>query len=343
MKVVKVPKGIVRAGLLLIVVFTVTVVSADTTPVTVRPLEELEFYPVRDAPATVISLNDSHVSAEISGVLNSLRVRVGDSVSKGDLIATVECDDYDITVDEAKANYDSGVTKYNFIMSQLKKAKKLSKKKNISSEEVERRRSNLSIQKSEVARLRAVLKAAQRSREKCSIHAPLNAVVIERLANLGDYLTPGSKIARLLDQENIEVSAKVQEQDLLSLEQAHEMTFVTPEHSYPLKLRTVLPLLESRIRSYEVRLEFAGDRATPGSAGRLQWKLPDAHMPADALVRLGSKVGIFLEEDGVARFRPLEQAEEGRPAKLGSLQEGKVIVEGRFNIEDGDHVEVVGP
>jgi len=197
--------------------------------------------------------------------------------------------------------------------------------------------------KSDVARLRAVLKAAKRSRERCSIYAPLTGVVTARFANLGDYLTPGSKVVRLLDQENIEVSAKVQEQDLESLQRSRQMSFITRDSEYPLQLRTVLPLLESRIRSFEARLEFESGPATPGSAGRLQWTLPEAHIPAELLVRLDDRVGIFLEINGIAGFHALEQAEEGRPAPLGSLKEGNVILDGRFTVEDGKEVKVSEP
>ncbi len=311
-------------------------------PVTTKKLTDILFFPLRDAPATAISLNDTRVSSEISGILKSISVRVGDSVKKGDLIASIDCQDYTIAVTEAEAATRAGLAQRKFNQSQLKKAKTLSEKKSISSEELDRRVSNATASAAEVERLRAVVNKAKRSVEKCSIHAPFDAVIIERLSNLGDYLVQGSPVLRLLDQENIEVSAKVQEQDLSTLKAGEDLKFVTRNKEYPLQLRVTLPLMESRIRSYEVRLEFTREKAPPGSAGRIRWKIPQPHVPADLLVRRDD-LGIFLEKDGVAEFLPLDQAKEGQPAAADIPKNSYIIIDGRFSLKTGDAVRIIEP
>ena len=314
---------------------------AEPVAVTTRSLTEVLIFPVREAPATAVSLNDSHVSAEIRGVLKRIAVRVGDSVSAGDVIAEIECEDYEIALDQAQATYDSEVAKHEFARSQLGNARSLAKTKNISSEELRRRRSNALAARADSERSRAALRAAERSTEKCTIRAPLKAVVIERVANIGDYLVEGTKVVRLLDQENIEISAQVQEQDIASLRQAREAEFVTRDERYPVQLRTVLPMLESRLRSFEVRLEFTGEKATPGSSGRLMWKVPKPHVPTDYLVRKKNQIGMFLVVDGKASFRVIDGALDGLPAALKQVVEGQVAADGRFNLEDGAEVRIV--
>ena len=66
--------------------------SEGTKAVTVAPLEDLYIYPLRDAPARTISLNDARVSAEIDAVIKGVEVNVGDNVVSADLIALLDCE-----------------------------------------------------------------------------------------------------------------------------------------------------------------------------------------------------------------------------------------------------------
>ena len=319
-------------------------VAADGTPVTTKKLSEVLFYPARDAPATTLSLNDTRVSTELKGILKGINVRVGDSVKQGDVVANIECEDYKIAVTQANAALTAQRATLKFNRSRLKKVTQLSKKKNISTEEVERRTSNAAISAADVEGLKASLKATERAAAKCAIRAPFDAVVISKLANLGGYLVPGSPVLRLLDRDNVEVSAKVQEQDLALLEQAKGIAFIANKKRYPLSLRAILPLMESRIRSYEVRLEFTADKAYPGSAGRTEWNTPSPYVPTELLVRRKG-LGIFVAHGNLAKFVPISDAREGQPAALAfeMSHDSRIIINGRFEINDGDTVRVIEP
>ncbi|MCB1760731.1 MAG: efflux RND transporter periplasmic adaptor subunit [Gammaproteobacteria bacterium] len=315
---------------------------AEPLPVTVKPLSELIFYPTRDAPATAVSLNDSRLSAQTNGPIDRIAVRVGDTLSKGDVLVALDCRDNQIRVEQAKHAYDAGQARNRFDRSQLATARALSKKKSISSEEVDRRISNASASSAEALKLKAELNAAQRLVEKCEIRAPFDAVVIERLASLGDYVVQGTPVMRVLDLESIEVSAKIQEQDLDSLRQAQEVEFVGGSRSFPVRLRTILPLVQSRIRSFEVRLAFTAEKATPGTAGRVRWHFSQPHIPTEMLLRREG-LGIFVERDGVAEFVALSGAREGQPAEVSLAGAERIIVDGRFGLKHGDPVRVIGP
>jgi len=320
-------------------------VAAGAIPVTTKKLADVLFYPVRDAPATTLSLNDTRVSTELKGILKGIHVRVGDGVKQNEVVATMECEDYEIAVTQANAALRAERAALKFDRSRLKKVTQLSKKKNISTEEVERRTSTAAISAADVEGLKASLKATERAVAKCSIRAPFDAVVISRSANLGDYLIPGSPVLRLLDRDNVEVSAKVQEQDLELLQQAKNVAFIANDKRYPLVLRAVLPLMESRIRSYEVRLEFTEkNKAYPGSAGRTEWLTPSPFVPAELLVRR-TGLGVFLAINSKAKFVPIAGANSGQPAALVKAlsKDSSIIINGRFKINDGDAVRVIEP
>jgi RND family efflux transporter MFP subunit len=314
--------------------------ARDPIPVSAAALGSLLVQPFRDAPALVTALNDTRLSAEIAGVVSEISVAVGDRVTKGQVLARLDCEPHQIEVSRARAAVAAGSSNHDFSVLQLENARRLSEKRSISQEELDKRAADARTQRAELDRLQATLEAALRAERKCVLLAPLNAVVIERIASLGDYVMPGAPILRLLDDENLEVSAKVQEQDLPSLEQAAQVAFVNRERVHPVRLRTLLPLMETRLRTHEVRLTFSGEMAAPGTTGRLRWISGQPQVPAELLVQRGEQLGLFVREGERARFVPLPEARPGHPAPVALAPETEVILDGRFQLEDGDPVRL---
>ncbi|NKN34133.1 efflux RND transporter periplasmic adaptor subunit [Marichromatium bheemlicum] len=306
--------------------------------VTTVELGTVLVHPVREAPAEAVALNDTRLGAEINGVIAAIDVAVGDRVERGQVLARLDCTPHEIKVARAQAALAAGRATLEFSELQLDNARRLSARRSISQEELDKREADARTRKAELDRLQAALDAAEYTASKCTIVAPLNAVVIERIASVGDYAVPGTEILRLLDDENIEVSAKVQEQDLGGLEAAAEVRFVGRLRDHPVRLRTVLPLLERRLRTYEVRLRFVAEPAPPGAAGRLRWRVGGGRIPADLLVRRDGGFGVFVLEDGRARFQSLPEARAGHPAATSLAPTTRLIVDGRFRVEDGEAV-----
>lgn len=341
------PSAIKILRVALSLAFTAIVVGANAgnkpKPVTVAPIQDIYIYPAKDAPATVVSPNDAKVSAEAPGVLNAFAVEVGDQVRSGQLIASLNCEEHEINAESATADLKAAESRMAFAKTQLASAKKLSSIKSIAKEEVDERQSAYAVASADIDRAQAALKNAARLVNHCKIRAPFSGTVVEQIASVGDYATAGTPIARLLDTENIELSANVQEQDLPSLEEAKELVFFNRRDYFPVQVRTVLPVMDSRLRSLEVRLIFRDKNPVSGTTGRLQWKSPWPHVSSEYLVRRGGQLGLFLLADGVARFAAMAEAKQGRPTKLALPVNTTVILDGRHGLEDGDSVEPAEP
>jgi RND family efflux transporter MFP subunit len=295
----------------------------------------------RDAPATAISLNDTRISAQITGVIQRIPVQVGDSVAAGDVVAALDCQDYELASREASAALNAARARYEYSRLEAANAEKLARTKSIAKEKLQERRSGVAAAGAEAARLTASLDKVRHDVQKCLIRAPFKAVVVERLASVGELAMPGTPILRLLDLDRMEIRAQVQEQDLASLQAAADPAFVDRDGRYPVELRVILPMLDSKVHSFEVRLLFTGGKAPPGSAGRLQWHGSGRLLPADLLVRRNGGPGVFRLDGGKARFVPLPHAMAGRPARVDLGDAVPIIVDGRFSLDDGTPVRVV--
>lgn len=316
----------------------------DTTdqfavPVTVDSFASLAFHPEKSAPATVVTLNNATISAEISGLLREINPQVGDRVDKGDVVARIDCRDANVELERASAALKATIAQHEYNKSRLASARKLAVSNNISSDEMDKRKAEASSTSAEVEKAEAALSKARLSLDRCDIRAPFNAVVTERLASVGDFLDRGSAILRLLDTDSTEVSARIQEEDLDALRLASHYAFANRDRRYELRLRAVLPMMESRLRSYEARFLFVDREAFPGTAGRLIWATPEPHIPADLLVRRGS-LGVFVAIDDRARFVEMPEAQEGKPVAISGGLKGDLVIEGRFNLKDGDLLDI---
>ena len=316
--------------------------AVKATPVTTKSLADIVFFPARTAPATAVSLNNARVSAEIGGLLNDITVRVGDKVEQGMVLASIDCRDAEADLSQATSAHKANRARNAYEQSLLTNARRLSASKSIASEELDKRRANAQVSGAELDKSKTDLAKARLAVERCTVKAPFNAVVVERLASVGDFVTRGTPIVRLLDTDSTEISARVQEKDLDSIKEVKQAVFESQNESYAVKLRTIVPAMESRLRSYETRFDFTADKAAPGSAGRLRWHSPLPHVPAELVVRRDA-LGVFVVEQGRARFMEIPGAQEGKPAPWAGDLSGGVIVDGRFSVNDGDPVQVSNP
>lgn len=284
-------------------------------PVSASPLSELIYQPQREAPAQVIALEDSRISAEISAVVTTLTADVGATVTQADVLAELDCSDYDLQAQELSTQQQGTQARLQFAESQLQRARSLQKQRTVSEELVDQRQSERDALRAELARLAAGLARVERSRQRCKLQAPFAGTVLERFVSKGEYVTPGTPIFRLLADTELEVAAQIPSTDLQDLTQAQQLWLRTPVDSYPLRLRVVLPFVDSAAQTQTVRLRFSAATAPAGSAGRLVWQL-GPHLPANLLVQRDKQLGLFLAINGRATFQPLPAAKEGRPAAI---------------------------
>ncbi|MCG8427210.1 MAG: efflux RND transporter periplasmic adaptor subunit, partial [Chromatiales bacterium] len=110
--------------------------------------------------------------------------------------------------------------------------------------------------------------------------------------------------------------------------------------NYPLQLRAQLPVIAKRSRNQEARLLFTGQKALPGSSGRIIWSSAIPHLPADIPVRRGDQIGVFMPNGGKAEFLPINNALEGQPSAVELPTEIDIIIEGRQGLDHGAPIEV---
>ncbi|MCW8889966.1 MAG: efflux RND transporter periplasmic adaptor subunit [Sedimenticola sp.] len=306
------------------------------TQVTTARLADITFYQTYTAPASTVSLNESRVSAETSGKILSIPVRVGDTVRQGDLLTELDCQENNLRVTRAEAGLKSIEARVNLANRQIKRSKSLIKTSSVSEERLNQQQADLQIALADRNGQVASIAEAKLNQSRCRITAPFTGIVRERLAGEGEWVNPGQPVIRFSDQQRLEISAQVSSELIDTLQQAKSLTMETNQGRYDLTLRQIVPAVEAQGRNREVRLLFTETRALPGSSGRLVWQSTQPFVPADMPVRRGDQLGLFLANNDKALFHPLPQALEGHPAQVELPAATLVIMEGRQALNNGD-------
>ncbi len=316
--------------------------NAESVPVSVTTgaLADYIFHPEHSAPATTLSLNESRISAETSGSLQSLPVLVGQQLKKGNVIAQLDCSDNELRLEKSKATLLSIGARVTLAQRQIKRSASLRKSRNVSEERLNQQQADLKIARADYRSQQAAIKEADLAVSRCKITAPFAGVVAERLVGEGHWLTPGQSIIHLVDNQRLEISAELSSDIAQTLSGAENIKLESNQGTFTLTLSRLVPIIKSSGRNQEARLTFKSMRALPGTTGRLVWQAYEPYIAADIPVQRNKVLGLFLAKQGKAHFHPLPEALEGQPALVQLPAQTKLIIEGRHSLNDGDNIRV---
>lgn len=303
-------------------------------------LADIAVYPQRSAPATVVSLNATAVSAEIPAKIQALNVRVGDIVEKGEVLVSLKCVDYELAETEAAAGLKALEARIELAKRRLARTRQLTMKQSVSEELLDERESDLAVLLADRAAARASLAMAKEKVANCEIESPFRALVTERSSSVGNYAEVGKPLVRILDVDQLEISAQVNDGDVAQLRDVTQLNLQHEGNSYPVELRAILPSINSETRNREVRLLFQNGPALPGAAGKLIWRDTRPHLPGNLIVRRDGGLGAFVVKNQRARFIALPGAQAGRASPVMLELDTEVITVGQFSLNDNDAVVI---
>jgi RND family efflux transporter MFP subunit len=302
---------------------------------------DVAIHPQREAAAAVLARNESKVAAEVSGRLLRWTREVGESVARGALLAEIDPSDYRLAIDRARAALQASQARHELARTQLQRARELVAQGFLSQEVVNQRETEMQALAAEITANRSQLATAQLQLERTRVTAPFAASVTQRLAQTGEFVTPGTPLYVLTESGAAEVSAALAPADVPSVRAAKAWSFEGTAGSAPLVLLRIAPTVNAPARTVDARFRFASPdvAVAPGSEGRLRWRDPRRHLPAELIVRRTvdghSRLGVFVAESGRARFVVLPGAQEGRAAPARLADDAQVVVRGQTALTPG--------
>jgi multidrug efflux pump subunit AcrA (membrane-fusion protein) len=193
----------------------------------------------------------------------------------------------------------------------------------------------------------AELEKSRQSRRTLRVDAPIDGIVVEKMAVQGQMVEAGMKLYRLADLSIVWVQSQIYEQDLalLKLGQEAEVSLsYLPDRKFRGRVTYIYPTVDEKTRTARVRMEFhnPGLFLKPGMFATVELNAeiePSALLvPDSAVLRSGEKNTVFVALDN-GHFEPREvtlgpRAENNTYEVLSGLKEGeRVVTSGQFMLD----------
>ena len=286
------------------------------------------------------AVNSVVVTPFASGRLTAIAVTSGTSVSAGDVIASLDSDTEEISLDRARIALDDA-------RGRLERVSALRSSNTVTA--VQLTEAQLAVRNAELA-----LRDAELTLERRSIAAPISGIVGIISVSAGSYVTSQTEIATIDDRSQILVDFSVPERfaGMLSVGDEMEATSIArPGEAFAGTISALDNRIDAESRTLRVRalITNPGDTLRAGMSFHVGMRFPGDTYPAvNPLAIQWGTDGAFIwaVRDGIARRTPVRIVQRNTDSVLidAPVEPGiMVVTEGIHAVRDGSPVDIVGP
>lgn len=311
--------------------------GSPTQTVSTTKAATQDWQPHQSAVGTVHAVNGADLSAEISGIVESIDFESGLDAKEGQVLAHLRADD-----DIAKLHALEAAARLAAIT--VDRDQKQLKAQAVSQAVVDSDTANLANTAAQVAEQQAII-------DKKTVRAPFNGRLGIRQINLGQYLNPGAPIVTLQQLDPIYIDFSLPEQALSQIKTGDKViakTDTAPNDTFEGEITSINSKIDESTRNVVVRATFknADTKLLPGmfanisiDVGAVQHNLT---LPQTAIVYNTYGNTVYLvqhNEDGNDKDKPKLTVKQSVVVTGETRGDQVAIISG---VQDGDEVVTSG-
>lgn len=301
--------------------------------------------------------NEVDIVARAAGRLTAVNVKVGDSVKKGQVLATIE---QDIAVQQVKqASGALEAARANLMNAQRSNqgAEALAKESSIAEVQLVGSRAGLKAAEAGVIQAEAAVALAQENLKNTRLTSPIDGVVTRKNVNVGVMVNPGagpnSSLFQVQSLAELKLESNVDEREVKFVKVGQPVEFEVdawPGKKFTGKISIISPSLDPATRraAIEVAVDNSEGKlfANMFAQGQL---LPNESretltIPRTALLRGSEAPQVYVVKDQVASLKTIRIGETDGVyvAVLEGLSAGdQVVTSGQSRLVDGGKVQML--
>ncbi len=303
------------------------------------------------ANGNVAAWQEASIGAEANGLrLTQVLVNVGDTVKKGQLLATFAGDAVQADVAQAKASLMEAQANALDAAGNAERARTLQNTGALSTQQINQ---YLTAEKTAAARVQAAqatLNAQGVRTQNTQVRAPDNGVISARGATVGAVVGAGAELFRMIRGGRLEWRAEVTSNEIAGIKPGSKAT-VTAASGAQVEgtVRTIAPTVDASTRNALVYVDLpanAGVKAGMFAKGEFAMGAADAlTLPQQALVlRDGFTYAMRVEPNNKVVQVKLETGRrvgDSVEIKQGAKTSDRFVASGAAFLADGDTVKIV--
>ena len=343
--------------------------KAETAPVAVVKGVSLEVVRLAAVPelldvvGSVRARTSAVVSTRIPGSISVLRVREGDRVRKGQLLAQLDARENQAVaavataaIDEARRGVDEAVSRKKLADTTFDRYNNLLKEQAVSRQEFDVRQTEKDMAAQGVARAESRLKQAQEGAKASAtvsdytrITAPISGIIASKQADLGATVFPGQPLMTIEDEGSYQLELALPESIATKVKPGTplQVTLDAIGSSFAARIAEIVPTADPGSRTFVAKIALNQKGLKSGMFGRGAIALGTATsgitVPKKAVIEHGALTSVWaVNGENIARMRIVKVGRETgeRVEILSGLSEGdRVVVTGALKVTEGSRVE----
>jgi membrane fusion protein (multidrug efflux system) len=326
--------------------------AARPKPVTVVRAKRAMYRPSRTYVGTLQPWIQANVGPQlISAYVDTVLVRPGAVVKKGEVLATLDCREASAATRAIAARARALDARQQAVAHEANRTQGLLNGGFVSPNEAEQKTAQSASEAAGVESERANLARSSLDVNDCIMRAPFNGEIAQRSIDPGAFVRPGNTIVTVVDRDTIRMTADAPEMDFDVVPAGTKVAI----HIYArnrdltgtITRRSPAADPSTRTVHFEIDLPDPARVIPVGTTGEVRIEVGEpvdaTEIPLYAATVRGDKATVFLIENGLAEARTV--AVRGEAA--GSLfvdpaipPESLVVTEGRALLVNGDRVEL---
>ena len=270
---------------------------------------------------TVQAVQSANLSTRLMGYIESVKVNVGQNVSEGQLLLTINDADIEAKRAQVKAGIIEAETAFNNAEKDYRRFSNLFEDNSASQKELDDITARYHMAQARLESAKQMMKEVNAQMNYSRIKAPFNGVVTGKFVKEGDMANPGQPLIAVEGQGALEVSAMVPENEISKVKKDQQVR-VNVRTAAQKITGTVTELSNSAKNTagqflVKIQLDNSPEDILPGMYATVQFpiertgSIEQIMVPKSALVHRGELTGIYtLSDSNTALLRWLRLGRE---------------------------------
>lgn len=312
--------------------FTVPAFGQQGDPVVVvRPAEQVSLIKEVPLTGTVVSPRVAKISTEVSGIVETMRVDIGDRMEAGEEILELNSELELLLLKAAQAETEQAAQELEDSRRRLAVADSLAQRNAAPANEIDLLAAEVRVDGAVLKRFKAAQERLSARVRRHKLVAPFAGVISRKLVEQGQWIQPGDTVVELVATTGLRIDFQAPQSVYPELDPSTQIRIeldALPGQTFAGAIKSIIPVADPTTRTFLIRtaLNEPDVKLAPG-------------MSANAILRLDSGgQGIAVHRDALVRYPDGRttvwvikrdgdrQVVSERQVLVGSSFEGKVSI-----------------
>ena len=226
-------------------------------PVVVTEVKARDFPLIIESVGRLAANREVTLAAEVGGVVEECRVDMGDKVTTDQVLICINPVDYQLGLNEAKANFRAMEARLDTATKTFKRTEALIPQKVISEDFYEKSKMEYKAAKAALTQARARVDIAKERMRKTKVIAPFPGLIANRRVEHGQTVSAGVPVVTLVDLEYVRVKIHLTESDYIRVDKDDPVVVTLeafPEKEYIGKIDRIGVKADERTNTFDVEI-----------------------------------------------------------------------------------------